>query len=299
MHKQGLALFGAAVAVAFSFLGCPGGGGGGGGGSDGGLDANDGVIVEPIISVSGTASVHPDAVAYLTDAGLAVPEVQGLTLKVEEPLGAATNDPNAVFGSVVLPADGTFKVDEVDTAYVILGVAAGIRDDRDAGAPVVVRSATALFDVQINEGKPETDISGAKAYALPVQFHQKLTELITPARIVALNGGQTEYDTLIKAGFILGKVVDAQGNPVAGAVLETEPLSWGQNNIFYPDQALSSVSQAGTSANGLFLFVNQVGSTPTTFIMKVKDKPEYVRRNAGASKDAALLLTVFPGRTAP
>lgn len=302
MDKRWVLGCGAAFVLSTLLVACSGDGGGGEE-PDAGLDAHDGVIVEPVVQVSGTASMFPNAVTYLSDAGLPVPDVAGLTLSIEEPLSAALKDPNAVFGSVVLPADGRFAVDGVDTSKVNVGLAGAIRDERDAGTPAVVPSATAVFDVQLAEGKPETDLAGAKAYALPAGYHDKLTELVTPGRIQALNATSSGVDSLIEAGFVLGKVVDAQGNPVAGAVIETDPAALAQTSLFYPDVALATLNQTATDADGLFLFVNSLdpenADKPITFTLTVKDRPEYLRRSAASWKDSALILTVFPGRTAP
>ncbi|MBX5484146.1 MAG: carboxypeptidase regulatory-like domain-containing protein [Myxococcaceae bacterium] len=283
----------AAAAIAagiFALAGCPGGGSNGG--EDAGFDANDIDIEEPIIKVSGTAKVFPEAATWLQDAGMTVPELAGLTLRVEEPLKAALNDPTGVFGSVTLASDGKFTVENVDTSQVNLGIAAGIRDERDAGTSGFVRSATPLFDVQLAQKKPDTDILDGVAWALPRAFHDQLTNAVSPATILSITNNQ--FDSLIEAGFILGKVVDAQGNPVAGAKVVTTPASWGAN-FYYPTEDLSAVTQNGTSANGLFVFVHTGGPTePFTFT--IENRPEYLKRNGGAARDAALIVVVSPGQ---
>ena len=49
--------------------------------------------------------------------------------------------------------------------------------------------------------------------------------------------------------------------------------------------------------NGLFLYEHN-GVSYSIFSMNVEGKPEYKKRGAGASKDVALVLTVYPGSTA-
>src|SRR6266496_1531274 len=77
---------------------------------DGGADANDIEPTDILISVSGTAYHHPDAVKYYAANGLTLPPLAGLTLRVEEPLKAALQDPTGYFGTLTLTDAGTFRV---------------------------------------------------------------------------------------------------------------------------------------------------------------------------------------------
>jgi hypothetical protein len=297
--------------AAFALCACPTGGGGGG--DDGGKDANDIDPENVEITVSGTASIHPDAVAYFNTSGQTLPGIGGLTLRVEEPLKAALQDPTGYFGTLILTDAGTFSVSKVPSRLVTLGVAAGVFDDAPcgsdggtdagtadggtAGCPRVVRAATSLYDVALEGGqKPTHDIVGGKAYAIPTAFHDKLTAAVTPAKIQSFTSNAKS--TLIGAGFILGRVVNAAGAPVAGAVLKTSVAS-DQPRFLYPSTDYSTVTTTGTSANGLFLYVHNADSNPKTFKLTVEGKPEYVQRNGGAAKDACLIMTVYPGTTPP
>ena len=58
------------------------------------------------------------------------------------------------------------------------------------------------------------------------------------------------------------------------------------------------ISDTGTSENGLFLFVWN-GNTPDLFDYTVVDHPEYLKRRGGATGGAGLVVTVYPGTTAP
>ena len=281
------------LALACGTLGCPGSGKPT---EDAGTDSGT-PIEDLVIQVSGTAAIHPDAVRYLQGLSLPVPKVEGLTLRVEEPLKVALNDPLGVFGSLTLPASGAFSVTPVQVDRVNLGIAAGIRDDcaADGGSctPKVVRSATVLWDVAIENKKPDLDIVGGKAFALPVAFHDQLTQAVGPAQIHALTGNQS---TLVTAGCIVGKIVDAAGAPVVGAKIT--PGETGLSSaFFYPTADLTSTGPS-TSANGLFLFVHNGGDV-RPFRFTVENHPEYLTRNAGAAKDACLVMTVYPGTVAP
>ncbi|MBI3184504.1 MAG: hypothetical protein HYZ28_20400 [Myxococcales bacterium] len=304
----GLASLGAVALLSLGLAGCPNGGNLPAAGEPDGSEEQG----EVEVTASGFASVHPAAAQYLQSKGEPVPSVAGLTLRVEEPFKVALNDPTGIFGELTLTGAGTFSVSGIRSSQVILGIAAGIKDDSDAGVcgvdggiadggcgPAqrrVIRSATSLYDVALEGKKPDKDVVGTKAYAVPAAFHDQLTQAVTEARIRQLTGPNNK-GTLIEAGFMLGRIVDASGNPVAGARVSPSPdTKAGQ--FFYPSSDVSSASQTSTSSNGLFLFVHSGGDVDT-FKFAVEGKPEYLTRNAGAAKDACLVTTVYPGKTPP
>lgn len=262
--------------------------------TDAGNDAGQQPPTE--IAVSGTVVMHPDSLGLLADAGAST-SVAGLTLRVEEPFKVALNNPDGIFHTQTLDAGGEFFAPTVPTDLVTLGIAAGVRDD--TGANRVVRSATTLYDVALMDGaKPTADVTGGKGYAVPVQLHAALNAAVGEATIRSLTG-TTDAGTLIAAGFLLGKVVDASGQPVAGATVE--PLGASATarraRLFYPTADLASTGTA-TSSSGLFIYVHNGGDVDT-FQFRITGNTAYKQRNAGAAKDACLVLTVFPGTTPP
>lgn len=262
--------------------------------TDGGTDAGQPPPTE--VAVSGTVTMHPDSLAMLADAGAST-SVAGLTLRVEEPFKVALNNPDGIFHTQTLDAGGEFYAPTVPTDLVTLGIAAGVRDD--TGANRVVRSATTLYDVALMDGaKPAADITGGKGYAVPVLLHDALNGAVGEATIRSLTG-MTDAGTLIAAGFILGKVVDASGQPVSGVTVE--PLGSSASSkaarLFYPAADFASTG-AATSSTGLFVYVH-TGGDVDTFQFRIAGRSEYKQRNAGAAKDACLVLTVFPGTTPP
>jgi hypothetical protein len=265
------------------------GGSGGGSGSD-----------EVIFTASGTASVHPLAAAFLADAGLANPGVTGLELRVEEPFKVAADDPLGLFGSQTLDAAGAFSVGDISSELVYLGVAAGIRDNSaDGGSSArIVRSATVLYDVALEGQKPRGDITNGKAFAIPTAFHDQLNAAVGTAAIQTVTGKAQggNQGTLQAAGWVLGRVVDSSGAPVAGVTLAPSPLSYS-DQFFYPTEDFSGTG-ASTSANGTFVFVH-IGGAVATFRVSIAGRSEYKQRNLGAAKDAALVLTYYPGTTPP
>jgi hypothetical protein len=246
-----------------------------------------------VLNVSGTASVLPVAKAWMTDAGLALPSLNGLTLRIEEPLMVALDDPDGIFNSTTLDAGGSFSLGGVAVDRVSLGVAAGILDGTDAGR--ITRAATVLYDVAIKGEKPSTNLDDVKAYALPGPFHDQLTAAVGSAAISTRTAGQ--QSTLIGAGFILGQVVNNAGVPQEGVKI-LPSLSSHAAGFFYPTADFTGTQSTGTSANGLFVYLH-TGGEVETFRYTVEGRPDYVERNAGAVKNAAVLVTVYPGRTPP
>jgi hypothetical protein len=260
---------------------CPGPTPSGDAGTDAGAEVTE-------IRVAGTVTLFPAAAPLLADAGVTF-SPEGLTLRVEEPLKVALNDPSGVFGTVTLGADGAFSVAKVPTDLVNLGIAAGVRDTQDGGR--VVPSATTLYDVALAMEKPRGDLLGTTGYAVPTRFHDALTAAITPARIKQLTASNGMKGTLLEAGFILGRVVDANGAPLAGVTI-TPTQATLQPAFFYPTADLTSTG-AATSSNGLFVYVHNGGDV-LTFRFSVANRPEYKQRNAGATKEACLVVTVAP-----
>lgn len=263
---------------------------------DGGTDGGDEL---PLVNftVSGTAHVHPDGLAWLADAGQSLSLV-GLTLRVEEPFVVSTSDPpNGVFTTLTLDATGTFASTSISQDQLVLGVAAGIRDDGDGGLRRVVRSATVLYDDALEGKKPSGDITGARAYAIPAGFHDQLTQAVGSARIRAL-ATAADAGTLVEAGCVLGRVVSASGAPQAGMVVQPGDATKAAR-LFYPSADLSTTVTGGTSSNGLFIYVHTGNSFPDTFSFTIAGHGEYHVRNAGAAKDSCVVLTVYPGLTQP
>jgi hypothetical protein len=232
-----------------------------------------------------------------------------LTVSVDEPFKVALGDSHGHFGQVTLDATGTFSVPGVDTAQVVLGIAAAVRDERpgvcDGGLPVdggcaggaVINAASGVYDVQLQGNViPQNDIDGGKAFAVPLAFHDQLTAAVRPGVISGITSGT--QTTLLGAGFILGRIVDAQGQPVPGASVELIPSTTAPQ-LYYVADDFKTVNQVATGATGLFVYVHTGSSTPTTFLLKVNNRSEYLGRNAGAVGGAALVMTVFPGTVQP
>jgi hypothetical protein len=273
-----------------ALLGCPGAGNDAGG-ADGGADG--GALRYPKVGASGKVELHPDALAFLADAGLTPPSVEGLRLELVDPLLAASQDPQAVFAEQTLGAEGGFSASGLDTAQWSLGLAA--RTFAPDGG-LVVPSATVLYDTLLAQGVPQGDLAGLRAYALPVPFVDQLSLAVGVGRVGELTDGG--HATLAQAGFVLGKVVDAAGAPIEGAKLEIAEPAGRPERLLYPDLSLAGAGQGGTAAHGLFLFVHH-GGPHDAFQFTLEGRPEYRARNAAVASGGGLVLWVYPGPQVP
>ncbi|MFT3840198.1 MAG: hypothetical protein QM723_24640 [Myxococcaceae bacterium] len=259
--------------------GMGGGAGGGGAGGGGGVTSFD---------VSGHAVVYPAAQRFTSDGGFTL---VGLTARVEEPFKVATNS-GGIFSVTTLDSTAAFGATGLSPDDIVLGVGAGIFDD---GGTRVIRSATTIYDVALNDGnKPAANITNAKGYAIPTPFHDALVAAITPAKIQMLTSANGSVSTLVEAGCMIGRVIDAQGNPLSGVTVQ--PSSYA-SSFFYPTDDLGSTGTA-TGADGLFVYVHNGGAV-AQFTLKIAGHTEYKTRNAGATAGACLVLDVFPGTTPP
>lgn len=259
---------------------------------DPGSQTEDAQIVDLdnlLISVDGRAEVLPEAARWLTDRGQPPPSLAGLPIVIEEPLRVEVNDDAATFGAGTLSEEDGFSVSDVPVKDIHLSLAAGVQDEGFA------RSATIIFDTALTGSRPRTDVIDARVWALPLAFHEALSRAVGDETLQTLTDGRGR--TLLEAGFVLGRVVDAKGNPVAGARVR---LDRGElaNRLFYPSEDLSQMGQQGTSANGLFVYVH-TGADAETFRVSIHGSEDYLWRNAGATPGQGLVLTLFPGTLAP
>lgn len=283
---------------AFLF-GCPGPGGGK---KDAGTgDGGEGEQTEaPLIKVTGTAELHPAAVAWAADAGVALPSLVGATARVEEPLRLALNenDATAIFSSTVLAADRAFVSNDIssESPNIVVGLGVGFIDSADAG---IYRAASTIYDVTREGLPPQTNINGAVAYAMPRSFVDQLTTAIGGANVTTASdsGGST----IASAGFALIRIVNAAGAPVAGAKLSyrcsscQKPLNG--NQFWYPTGTLNAATSHAnggvTSANGLIVYINKETLAHQIFV-KVDGNAAYPEHSAGAKSGVGLAVTLSP-----
>ena len=238
----------------------------------------------PTIAVSGRAEVFPEAVNLLSAQGEQSPALEGLTLTLEEPLGKGVNDANAVLGE-----GGGFNVPDVAVKGIHLSLAAHLEHTG------FVPSSTILFDTVFTRTRPTTDLYDTRAWAVPDAFHDALTRAVGESTLRTRTDGRA--GTLRDAGFILGRVVDAEGKPREGARVV------GENNdvtarIYYPSADLHGTTQQATSSTGLFLYVHSA-EAPDVFGLAVKGEKAYFTRNVGAATGRVLVVTFYPSDATP
>jgi hypothetical protein len=242
-----------------------------------------------LITVNGRAELLPEATRLLAEQGQSPPALAGLPLIIEEPLRVGVKDPSATFGAGALAEDGGFSIPDIPVKDIHLSLAASLEHEGFA------RSATLVFDTAFTGTRPRTDVIDAHVWVLPMAFHDALTRAVGEESLSVLTEGRAR--TLLEAGFVLGRVVDAKGQPVAGARVR---LDRGElaGRILYPSEDLSQMGKEGTSGNGLFLYIHS-GADAETFRVSLHGTEAYVWRNAGAMSGQGLVLTLFPGLYAP
>jgi hypothetical protein len=241
------------------------------------------------IRISGRAEVLPEASRLLQSRGEASPALAGVPITVEEPLRVAVNDGDATFGSSTLASDGAFVVDEVPVREVHQSLAVGV------SAPGFVRTATIIYDSVFTGGRPRTDLIEVRAWALPDAFHDALSAAVGEPRLRGHTGDKAA--TLRDAGFVLGRVVDMDGNPVAGVRVAPDRSELA-GRFYYPSADLGGAGQEGTGPDGLFVYVHS-GGDAETFRLSVEGAEGYLPRNVGASPGWGLVLTMYPGQFPP
>jgi hypothetical protein len=242
-----------------------------------------------LITVTGRAEVLPEASRLLTEQGYPPPSLAGLPLIIEEPLRVGVKDPSATFASGNLDEEGEFFISDVPVKDIHLSLAASLEHEG------FVRASTIVFDTAFTRSRPRTDVIGARVWALPMALHDALTSAVGPEALSVHSEGRAR--TLQEAGFVLGRVVDAAGQPVAGARVQIDQ-SERAARLYYPSADLTQVGRDSTSANGLFLYVH-TGAETETFRVNIDGSEGYTWRNAGATPGHGLVLTLFPGASAP
>lgn len=258
---------------------------------DPGVNRGNGTAGDPefTITISGHAEVFPEATRLLEAQGQVAPALDGVGLSIEEPLRAGVSDALSTLGTGDIGPEGDFSVSGVPVREVNTSLAATLEHEG------FVRSSTIVFDTAFTRTRPRTDIIDARAWAVPIAFHDALTRAVGEAVIRAHTDDRAS--TLRDAGFLLGRVVDASGAPVAGARVVPDRSDLA-GRIYYPAPDFQSATQDGTSTTGLFLYVNS-GAAAEAFTLSVQGATGYVPRNAGAIPGSALVLTLYPGTQPP
>lgn len=206
-----------------------------------------------IIRVAGEVKLHPLERTWRTDAGLPLPELEGLQVHVEDALKATAGQP--ALKSTTSGAAGAFETTDVDVSSVKLALVASVADPKgiiaDCGYGLV-------------RGKPEGDLLDMPVYVVTKEF---LQALIAPT--------ERTVEELLALGFIFAQVTDAtHERPVAQAelalVVQSQPRAIEHsetNPLWYLDEKLeTAANEGGTSPSGVVLYVPEFGAKEYTAI---------------------------------
>lgn len=243
------------------------------------------------VDVAGKLKLLPEGASLMRARGLTEPDLADLRVYVEEPWRIAVADPGASFGwGSVRATDDGFNVRTIAVADMVVSLAAGLRGD--APSRGLLPATTVIYDTALTGARPRTDIIDVRVWAIPGVVEEVLTEALTEEGIAALTGGQ--HRRLADAGFVLGRVVDAAGNPVAGArVQQADPALAG--HLRYPSPGFTLVSGEATSSTGLFLIVHP-GGDPRPLLLSVDGEPQPTAlRHASTAPGRALFVTLQVG----
>lgn len=264
---------------------------GSGGSSGGGSSGSSGTTGGQTLNISGTVELHP-VVAALEDAGLyaaPTPSFAGQTLFIDEPLIAIIEGPESGrLASTTLDASGAFNAQQVPTDRVQIGLVGTMASDSpdggfqscetDAGAPAFcsgwARGVTLLWEDWQNN-KPSGDITGARLYGVPVSLVEVLSQKL----------GLAANEHLLDKGFVLGYVLDAQGQPVSGVTFTTSNNNF---QVAYLDDNLNP-GASGTNKYGMFLIIAP-GQPDPTHTFGITGHPEMKCHSVGSNPGTVLSL---------
>lgn len=243
------------------------------------------------IAVRGALELYPPAQAWMVQTGRELPQLDGLRVRVVEPLRGMLGDGTSTFGEVTVGAEASFRVTEVPAGELTLGLAAAVDDPADTADTVarVARSTTLLYDTAREGRLPLYDLRDQRAWVLPQPFVWALNRAVGPERVASVAPGM---EHIREAGYVLGQVVDAAGAPLAGVRVTVQPAELGAR-VFYPDTELRTAGQDGTSGSGLFVLVHDGGDV-RTFTLTVDGRTDIPTHGGAAARGVGLVMTVSP-----
>ena len=256
---------------------------------DGGTSRTSVIPAEsPQIRVGGEAAILPPAATWLVAQGQREPVLEGLRVRVEEPLHRVLEDCRASFGEATLGSAPTFEFGSVPTSELVLGLAVGI-EEAEGGAGALAPVSTVIYDTTREGRRPQRDLMTVRAWALPTTWLERLEKVVGPA---ALAVWAPAAASLAEAGFVVGQVVDATGQPMAGLRLRISPEELAPR-LTYPSAGLTKAAGVATDAEGLFLLVHD-GGDMRTFTLTVDGREDVPTHSGTLARGAGLLLRVFP-----
>lgn len=236
------------------------------------------------VSVSGRVRIFPPAHAWLQARDGAAPVLEAERVWLEEPLQQALGEEAALHAEAPLEPTGAFTVDDIGVEDLVLGLG-GTPGESETLAPVT----SLIYDAALAGTRPREDVEGVWVEAVPREWLWSLEAGVGAAR---LSAWAPEAVAMIDAGFLLGRVVGPDGEPVAGARLRVHPAEL-QERLVYPHADLLDVGVHATDGSGLFLLVHDGGDV-RTLTLTLEDAPGALPHHGVLAPGRALLLQLPP-----
>lgn len=240
---------------------------------DGGSDAGT-KRQKVIVSMNGTVSLHPTELEWRArkaneGAPLATPALEGASLDIEDAIKASLK--LAPLKSSTVGAGGAWSVADVDVSDVTLAVVATVRGEG------LMQSGYGLV-----RGKPTQNLVDKPVYVVSLDF---------VAQLAAAVGREAE--DLENEGFIFGRIVDREGNGVAGARLALYPgmtVVEKEGLLYLNEDYTGTVDPSGgTSSSGAFVFLD-AGSAKD--YVALKSGMQFIEKLSGSRSGAVVSMFV-------
>lgn len=233
------------------------------------------------VAVSGEVKFHPLELEWRAAASQGTPpSLQGLTVRVENSTDALLKRPP--LASDTLAADGKFSFAQVDVVNVSLALVGSVKDP--AATPNVMESGYGLHRYEPGDPRP-AEFKDKPVYVISTAFEKKLADAL------GMDTAGLEAD-----GFVLGRVVDAEGKGVEGAQVGRvglsgiEPITNGEDEhlIDYLNDDLSGTITGGkTGPSGAFVLFP---GASTKEYSAIKAGATFTSHLSGARQGTALTL---------
>ncbi|HLT29064.1 MAG TPA: hypothetical protein VK013_03420 [Myxococcaceae bacterium] len=238
----------------------------------------------PSVAVSGQARIFPPAHVWLEARDGVAPVLEAERVVVADPLQQALGEETDLPVEAPLEATGAFRIPAVGVSDLVLGLGGTV-----GASPGLAPVTSLIYDAAQEGTRPREDLEGVWIEAVPLEWLWALEAGVGAERLAAW---APEAVAILDAGLILGRVLGADGEPVAGARLRVHPPEL-QERLVYPHADLEDVGLHATDASGLFVLVHDGGDV-RTLSLTLEDAPDVLPHHGVLAPGSALLLQLRP-----